>query len=513
MASLLAAAALGLLGSLSDISLGDECAHVRHARAYLEIGTRVPRDPLFARFPTNPVPFNGTPLWHAVLAALWYLTGRTSQTLAQAYQAGFYLLLVLSVYFGARRLWGLPEASWAWLVTATTPMVCAYSILLYQDVPGAAVSAMALLLLWRRRFFWTGVALAAAYLMKMNMLVFAPWAVVFAVWLAGGSWKHRLACAVLVGAPVAAAFAYDMGWRLTVYGDITGYRYPPTWPSGAWISKAATQALMARPKGYATWKPFPVSDLRAVASHLGLPLLFGLLVAPFRARDFASKWLWGGLAVAVAGFAVVFLPLAGTQIRYLFPIVPVVGLLVGRAVGPWRFPRWLKIAVVAGCVLQAAAATAYVSHARQISEGDKAAYAWMREHARVPGRIMFPEQVLVNQTGRTYIWEELNPAYFMAEADDAAREEILRTFGVTHIAVPLRRLYDRRKEGDHAGGYARDFVESLEAKPYLSKVYANPEFLVFEVAPPPKPPRGRPPIPADPATAPPASGPAGTPGR
>lgn len=516
-ASLLAAAAIGLAGSWGDISLGDECAHVRHVRAYLESGRRVPYDPAFGRHfqrqYLNPVVFNGTPLWHAGLAILWGVAGRESQVLAQAYQAGFYLLLVLSVYFGARRLWGSSEASWAWLFTATMPMVCAYGLLLYQDVPGAAVSAMALLLLWRGNFFWAGVVLAAAYLTKMNMLVFAPWAVVFAAWRAGGSWKRRLACAVLVGAPVAAAFAYDMGWRLAVYGSITGYKYPPTWASETGLPSAAIHALVVQPKGYVTWKPFPVLDLKAVVSHFGLPLLFGLLAAPFRARDVLSRWLWACLAVGIAGYLIVFLPMEGTQIRYLFPIIPVVALLVGRAVGQWRFPRWLRVAVVAVCVLQAAVTVAYVAHARQIPAWDKAAYIWVRAHTPASGRIMFPEQVLVNQTGRTYIWEELNPAYFMAEADDAVREEILRTFGVTHIAVPLRRLYDRRREGTHAGGYARDFVEGLEAKPYLAKVYANPGFIVFEVRPRSKPPRGDGQAPPGPATAPPASGPAGTPGR
>jgi hypothetical protein len=510
-ASVLAAAVIGLAGSWGDISLGDEGAHVRHVLAYLESGTRVPRDPLFAPYPTSSVTFSGTPLWHAGLAVLWRLTGGESQAPAQVYQAGFYLLLVLSVYFGARRIWGRPEASWAWLLAATMPMVCAYSLMLYQDVPGAAVSALAILLVWRRNFFWAGMALAAAYFTKMNMLVFAPWAVVLAAWWSGGPWTRRLACAAAVGVPAAAVLGYDLAWRVAAYGDIIGYKWPVEWASTMGLSGPAVRALTALPRGYAAWKPFPVSDAGAVISHLGPFLLAGALAAPFWARDVASKWIWACLAVAVAGFAVVFLPLAGTQIRYLLPAILVLVLLAGRAVGPWRLPRWLKIVVVAGCVLQAAAATAYVGHMRQIPEADKAAYAWIRDHAQEPGRIMFPEQVLTSQTGRPYIWHEVNPAYFMAEATDAVREEILRAFRVSYIAVPLRRVYDPGKEGRHDGGYARDFVEGLEAEPYLSKVYSNPEFLIFQVTPPAA--RPAPPPPSGPATAPPASGPAGTPDR
>ncbi|MGB2938009.1 MAG: hypothetical protein WBD05_07430 [Phycisphaerae bacterium] len=483
LASLLAAGVIATVGSLGDVCLGDECPHIRQVRAYAKTGTRVPADPLFSKHRVNIMPFNGTPLWHAGLAVLWRLTGTQAQVLSQFYHMGFYLLLLLSVYYGTRLIWGTAAASWAWLLTATMPMVCAYSIMLYQDVPGIAVSALAMLLLWRKNFFWSGVCLAAAYLTKMNMLTFAPWAVLFAAWWAGGTWKRRLVCAALVAVPVALAFGYDTAWRFATYGDMTGYMVNPDVPKPV-LSAGAAKALQSKPANYVNWKPFPVHDPVTLVSHLGVGVLVGVCAAMARAWDSVSKWLWVCFAIAVAGFLAVFVRLGGTQIRYLFPAVLVLLLLCGKGLAGWRLPMWLKAAIVAGCVLQAAGATVYVYQKRQISEWDAQAYAWVAENTDPDTRIMFPERVITNEVGRKDIWGQLNPAYFMAEANDAVREEILRAFGVTHIAVPLRRIYDRREEGDHAGGYARDFVQSLDTKSYLMRAFSNEGFLVFAVVPP-----------------------------
>jgi len=171
LASLLAAAVIATVGSLSEVSLGDENAHVRQARSYMRSGTRVPYDPVCLSVDDRiRYGFASHPLWHAGLALLWKAAGTDSDWLAQTYQAGLYLLLVLSVYFGARQIWSEEAASWAWLLVATMPMVCAYSMLLYLDVPGIAVSALGLLLLWKKKFLWCGVALGAAYLTKATRL-------------------------------------------------------------------------------------------------------------------------------------------------------------------------------------------------------------------------------------------------------------------------------------------------------------------------------------------------------
>jgi len=475
LASLVASVALAAVGSIGEVCLGDECAHVRHVRTYMQTGRRVPYDPRFADYHPRAVPFSGTPLWHAGLAVLWKLAGETPQVLAQAYHAGFYLLLLLSVYFGARRAWGAPEAGWAWLLAATLPVVCAYSVLLYQDVPGVALTALGLLLLWRGNYLTCGAALAGAYLTKMNALSWAPWAVGFAAWAAGRPWRRRVWAAAQVALPVAAAFGYDMAWRAGVYENLMGYASPPD--SG--VTVGGVRVLEAHPSGYVRWKPYPVQDLTSIVSHLGPFLLAGAVLALFRCRGRMSAWLWGALALALAGFAAIFVPRASTQVRYLLPAALALVYLAGRALGPLRLPGWAKAAVVAGCVVQAAAATGFVAAKRRIAPEEEAGYAWIRRHTPADARVLFPEQLLTNRTGRVYIWGAANPSYLLTEATDRQRRVAMRALGITHVAVPLRRVYDREAEGTHAGGYPRDFVEALPDLPDFERVYANPRFRVY----------------------------------
>ncbi len=491
IASILAAGLIAAVGAVSDICLGDENPHVRHVQAYVAYGKRIPYDPASALDSRAPLALSGTPLWHAGLAVLWKLTGTESQVLAQSYHAGFYLLGVLSVYFAARRVWDTAAASWAWLLIATMPMVCAYSILLFQDVPGVAVSALALLLLWRKNFLACGIALAAGYFTKMNMLAFAPWAVVFAAWTAGGSWKQRIASALLVAAPVAAVFTYDMMWRMNTYGNMTGWGlfFPKNIPS---LSDSAKTALVAKPKHYVLWQPFTIDQPKAYVTHIGIPVLCAMFVGMVRSWDTVSKWLWACLALAVAGFIWIFALPGWGQVRYLMPAMLIVVLLCGRGLQAWRPSAWMKSVVIGVCVLQAAVTCTYIYYRRQIPVEDKQGFEWIRQNTNTKSRIMFPEQLLINQTGRPYIWWQLNPAYFMTEASDRQRQELLGYFHVSHIAIPLRRVYDRKKEGDHWGGYPQDFVEKAHSLPYLEKVYENQGFLIFKFIPSKAAPSSRP---------------------
>jgi hypothetical protein len=476
VASILAAAVIATAGSLSVISLGDETSHIRQTRAYAESGSRVPYDPLFSSIDNkDPRPFGAAPLWHAGLAILWRLIGSPSQMVAQIYQAGFYLLLLLSVYFGVRQIWNDSAASWAWLLIATMPMACAYSMLLYQDVPGIAVSALGLFLLFRRNFLWAGICLAGAYLVKMNMLSYAPWAVVFAAWWARGTWKRRLTAAVLVAVPLASALGYDIIWRMAIYGSIMGMCVGDL--SG--LSANAMEALGARPANFAAWNPDTIYTPRSLLSHLGIPVVLGVGAAVVRAWDCVSKWMWVGVGLAAAGFVVVFVLPGGPQVRYAFPVFLALVMLGGKGLSHSRLSRWLYVMIIAGCVAQAGAAFVYVFHQRQICEWEKAAYAWVRENTPENARIMCPEQVLASETGRPFFWSGANPSFFMTEMADKQRQELLTYYRVSHIVVPLRRVYEREAEGDHSGGYARDFVEKAHTLPYLKKAYENPGYVIF----------------------------------
>ena len=484
VASVLAAAGLAAIGMQGEIFLGDEPVHFRTAGRFAQTWHREPWDPLTAmpdRF--DPLVLNGTPLWHAGLGLVWRLVGSESQAAAQAYQAGFYLLLLVSVYFGVRPVWGEAAASWAWLTAASMPMVCVYGILLYQDMPGAALSALALLLVWRRQFFWSGVCLAAAYFTKMNMIGFVPWAAALAAWLSEGPWHRRLRAAALVCLPGAATFAYDMAWRWEVYG---GRMLGPSVDLGS-LPPAVREMLGSQPQGFVLWKPYPFYDPKSVVSHLGVLGLLGAGAALLRARDRVSLWLWGCLALGVAGFYVVFARTGSPQMRLLFPAVLALIVLGGVGLRNLCLPRWLLVLGLLGCAVQAVVPPLYLDRLRHVPAAEKEAFEWIRQHTQPRQRIMYPERSLLVHADRPPIWTGLNPAFFMSEATDAQRLATLEFFKVSHVAIPLRRTYDRKVEGSHDGGYAIDFVEKARSLPYLEKVYENPGFLVFRVTHDPPP--------------------------
>jgi len=499
LASLAAWAVITLVGSVSDICLGDEPEHIRTVRLYAKHHARVPYDPLFRNLKQARCGLMATPLWHGLLAGLWDVTGTSSQTLAQAYHAGFYLLLLLAVYYGARAVWGTAAATWAWLIAATMPMICVYSVLLYQDVPGLAVSAVGFLLVWRKRFFWSGVAFGAAYLTKMNMLSFAPWAVAFAAAWSGGSWARRARAAALVALPLVTAFGYDLAWRWEAFGKTATQltldavlRGPlPLEVKG--LSSQALAALKRQPQDYTIWKPYPVYRPTSLVSHLGLAFVIGCPLAVWRVRDGPAKWLWACFAAAAAAWFLVFIVWAGdaVQTRYTLPMVLVLLFLVGAGLAQRPLARWQKALIVAGCVAQAAAALAYLHHGRQISEPEEAAYAWIQTHTPPEAPIMTPERILTIRTGRPSIWSTLNPPYLLTEAPHAIRRELLHHFGVSHVLIHRRRLYDRSTEGSHHGGFPREFLAEVREAPYLETVYENAAVILLRVRTPeqePEPP-------------------------
>lgn len=476
--TVLAALALAVAGSLSEVSLGDENVHVRHAEEFTRSWNRPAFDPATVKPDRRArLLFDGTPLWHMGLGALWRVFGRDAQWVAQLWQAAFYALLAVGVYVAARRLWDDSAAAWAWLIALSMPMVCAYSVVLYQDVPGVAVSALGLWLLWRRNFLWAGVALAAAYLTKMNMLSFGPWAAVLALWWAGGNWTRRLWAALAVALPVVAVFALDLAWRCRHYEN--GIMGPDLFPSIGMLSKSAQDALSTLPKGYVIWKPFPYYSPVSIVSHLGLLTLAGVALALVRGWDSASRWLWLGAVFCGVCFWAVFIRLDSTQIRYLFPAILLLILLAGGAMRTLRLPRWLLVALLAGCVVQGGGAAVYMATRRHVPPGELEAFDWIRANTDPAHRIMYPEELLTNRTGRATVWGALNSAYFTTDASDPVRQELLNFLSVSHIAVPKRRLYDPAVEGAHHGGYPKAFVEHIRHVPYLENVFENDAMVIF----------------------------------
>lgn len=475
--TVLAALAIAVAGSLSEVSLGDENVHVRHAEEFTRSWDRPAFDPATVLPDRRArLPLNGTPLWHMGLGGLWRVFGRDAHWVAQLLQAAFYALLAGGVYLAARRRWDDSAASWAWLIALSMPMVCAYSIVLYQDVPGVAVSALGLWLLWRRNFLWAGAALAVAYLTKMNMLSFGPWAAVLALWWARGNWKQRLWAALAVALPVVAVFALDLWWRCAHYEKgIMGPAYPSIWM----LSKPARETLSTLPKGYVIWKPFPYYSPVSIVSHLGVVTLAGVALALVRGWDSASRWLWLGAAFCGFCFWAVFIRLDSTQIRYLFPVILLLAFLAGGAMRTLRLPRWLLVVVLAGCVVQAGGTAAYMTDKRQVPAGELEAFDWIRANTNPTHRIMYPEELLTNRTDRATAWGSLNSAYFTTDASDTLRQELLNFLSVSHIAVPKRRIYNIAEEGVHNGGYPKSFVEYARTADYLETVFENEAVVIF----------------------------------
>ena len=500
----LAAGIVLAAGLASDGVKGDEAYYSMFAEAWYDAGPlhRPVYNPLY---PSGEAGYYYTtePLWPFVCSLVWHVTGVHAWS-AQALQAGFYALLLAAVYGLGRDLLGPRGALAALLATVAVPMVGAFSVLLYTDVPSAALSACAALALLRKRFLAAGVVMGLAYLTKRNAAFLVPALAIWAFWTEGSGWRRLGRVAAFV-VPAVLVTLPDWFWRTA---HLPAMYEPVSLPYILTRLRTffAKQALVAPGSGGGadaatvaerlwTWLGPSAGASRLnnpmdLLQYLGsvVPALLALYLvrrawnrasprrsgaSPWRSRADAKVWL----AVAVYVVALLAMFTLDTDIRYAMPVIPLVAVVAARGLRGWCEKPWVLGLVGLAAFGHLGATAWHVGVQRTLTPGQRAVFEYLRTRTPPDDRILYPGEVMVAQARRQAVWSQLkNPETdrgcitgFLRETDPERIRRWLRANAVTHICVDERRVYVDR--GEVVGfGYPRSFVERLPTLPFLERV-------------------------------------------
>ncbi len=479
---IIAAAALAVFaaGVTSSVVRGDEGYHTQFARAWYELGplNRPTHNPLYASGEPPGYYYSTEPLWPLALSLVWHLTGPV-QWAAQLYQAAFYALLLGAVYGMGRHLAGPRGGLAALLVAVSVPMFGAFSVLLYTDVPAAALITLTALLVLRRHMVAAGVVLGLAYLTKRHTLFLAPGLLLWTV-LDEGTWRRRLARVPLMLGPALLVVLPDTLWRRA---------HLP-----ALIDPASMQHVAARARMFLSHQRLPsnLNNARDLAAYLGalLPATAVLYLAR-RAWRHGHGLLWLTVLLFLAALGVLFT--FDTDIRYTMPTV---GLAVALAAAAWRggWRRTWVLGLVGAVAFAHLGAVVWTVHAqRRLTPGQHAVFTYLREETPPDALVLYPGEVVLTQARRRVVWSNLlNPETgrsainpFLRAYDAGQIEATLRANDVDYLCIDETRIDAADSRSTLVAGYPPTFVARLPELAFLERVPGPwPGITLYRVRPP-----------------------------
>jgi 4-amino-4-deoxy-L-arabinose transferase-like glycosyltransferase len=499
----LASLALLITGLTSELYVGDEVYHYRFAKQMYETGRRVSYDSFYGSGLPPGYFYNTEPLWEGGLAAVWKLFGGVSFSLAQVYHTCFYALLLAFTYLVAKEIFGEREGVWSCLLTASMPMAIAFGIIFYVDVPAIALTMMALYWVIRKKYVWVGLSFVAMYLMKRNTVAVIPAMIVVPLYFEirgsllakEGLLKPRRAFwpkvwdLAFVSIPLLATALWDMEWR---------HRYLES--AKFHIQQVGTIKPISTPEhvmfllsnaigGTKEYLNSSLVNPLDIIKYLGIVVLtllfFYFIKGLFRKGKTETKaFIWG----MVGSYLIFFLCIFGfnSDIRYLFPIVPLLSILASRAVSSFQ-KKWINILIIAVCIIQFGSTLVYVHRQRHMPEEIKQGFSFIRTSLPQEGLFMYPEYIFLEATGRKFIWQSffdldnriLKRGFFW----DTKNEDLMRSLRITkvdYIVIKKSRIYDDTHI-KNTGGYPKSFVQRMPKLPFLKCIFENSGMSIWEV--------------------------------
>ncbi len=507
---------------------GDESRHYRRTVTYFEAPLpdfRLPRDPAYPETGPGTIPYYDAALWHQGLALLWKALGSTSMVVAQAYHLLFFVALSVFTYLAGRELGGRRTGLWSAALVATVPMNLAAATLFYMEIPMLAFMAMAVYFLLRRWPVPLGVALAGAFLLKSQTasVLILPLAVATFVRI-GDTWRQRVVRTAIVFATAGILLVPDMLWHMKHFGqpimfrDNSWYPYPTIIHARLNLLKPPTQSGV----------PMSIFQPGLAAVMLGLGGLLAILVGLARgvwgsltlAARSLVQWKREGLGTALEAIVgprstfvwVIGLPMlfylavfvvllrGAYDVRYLNPITLFGALALGPLLGrqpilsragrnkwPVRILGWclavsMAIQVVAG-------PPAFRYQFRVLPEETKAAFEWIKTHTPEDARFLYLEENLTAMTNRPIIWAAAVPRFILSNAStEEDQMRLLKFLDIMYIAVHPTRRCDTCPVEREATDYPRDWLRSLDERPYMTRIYPEEplddtegHFLIYQI--------------------------------
>jgi hypothetical protein len=506
--------------------IGDEAHHYHKALCFYEtpwswsapwFGIRLDHDPAYPMAGETGMRYWDASLWPMGLATIWKIIGWPSPLAAQLYQAAFLLMLGLLAFLTGRALYGSAGGWWTWALVMSLPLNFLFGMTFYLELPAAAMCALAVYALLRRRPLWLAVGLAGMFYMKEpSAAVLAGPLALAALFRLGDTWPQRLGrTALALGAALVLLWP-DLAWRTAHFGRplIFSENLPPVLH---WLD---SQVLPTQQGAI----PMSILDPVMAVGTLGLPGLAALAAAVVW-----GGWLLGRAALGLArrllcaarrrpapepeelsaellvaawplfAFIVAFIVMLhrAPDVRYFYPAMFFVCLLGGglltRAdplgrLGPRR--RWVRAGaalLLLAMVGQLLTVPYIVRQRRTLPPSVVAGFDWIRGHTPPNARIFYPEFNLLTLTGRPIIWSAIMPQYFFT-VSESQQARLLCHLDVKYIAVPPNRFVDTVTPTVAPLGYPRAWAGTLSGRPYLERVFPDhpvepesKEFVLYRV--------------------------------
>jgi dolichyl-phosphate-mannose-protein mannosyltransferase len=288
-------------------------------RIFLDVGRQIVDTGLPMRTVASTVPtlfFDHTPLYVYIVAGITALGGTTEVVRAVTLVAG--ALTVLLVFRLGLEVRGVASAFVAAILLAANPFFASYGWFVRMEVPMCFFMVLGLYLLQNRHAFLSGLAIAAAVMLKEVALAF---------WLVAGAYatiRDGWRVAMLVVAPSVIAFAGWVVYALSI-GSAQFFATMDRWLFSAQGADVGNARLNV---GLAAW------TRTLVATVIG-PLL---LVATGAAMAFVIAWNRRIPPITLVPIAYVPVALFASYIirlkepRFVIAVVPMLAIAIGLAV-------------------------------------------------------------------------------------------------------------------------------------------------------------------------------------
>ncbi len=452
----------------SKVYVGDECFHERFAKYYYELG-RPTEEPNYKQAPQVGYKFTAPIFWYWGLSSTWKAFHSFSPWVTQGYQLSFLMLLLFGMYSLCRAVnFAKEDALLAVWFTVSCPMVAAFSILLYQDVPACALAVLTLCLIFRKHFWIAGICYGISILAKQYNFLLGPGMLAAVLVFSEKGTKRKALNLFLFFGLAFLVLLPDILFRLKNFGF--AYYAPP-------------HAQFANKELDYWYVPASVLHNPFLAlAYLGVALGIGMFFYAQEKNKPAHDCLLGGTAIFYcAAFGILF-PRT-LDMRYFMPAVCLLIPLMTRAVSK-RKAKILNLFLYLIFIAQVVSVSAYVHHRRQIPQGIAQGFEFIRSQTPEKAVVFYPGESIMNFTGRTLVWQYV-PRFqdlFWSPSPESVHLA-MREASIDFVVIPENRIYDDSNVR-HTGGYPRSFVTRVKTEKnfsFLKKVYQNSEISIWEV--------------------------------
>lgn len=476
-------------GLTSEVYLGDEVYHYRFAKDIFKAGKRVTFDSLYSSGTPPGYFYNSEPFWHFILAFLWKLTGGISFITAQVYHTFYYIFLIIFTYLIGAQLYGKEEGILASLLISSTPMVIAFSILFYLDIPSITFATLSFLLLIKKRYFLTGIVISIVYFTKRNACFFIPSFILFIIFFEKFNLWAKLKNIFFVIFPVLILSLFDYRWRIINIESIK-YNVPGI---GEFSSIETINHLKTRLIkfiwGTGEYLNSSLINPKDFIKYFGGCLIVSLILYfLIRKRDKRDWVLW----IFIMNYFLFFIFFFGinSDIRYLLPIIPFICILTSTSftfLKNFTHKKLIRNLIWILCFFQIFGTSLYVHKERQIPVEIEQGFEFIKKNTPPDALFMFPGYIFIESTERKFIWS----SFFLIESQKGIKhmfwneneeeiKEIIKMIGLNYIVVNKKRIYDDSKL-KHFGGYPRSFIERLSNFPFIYKIFENSEISIWKI--------------------------------